>query len=416
MKAKFVEAGRPIKLQISLADGSKKEVLLTILAEIPSGSDRRVYKVKDQHGNVYAYKHAKKHGLKKEIERTEIVAKSGVPYAEMVASGTDPADGSAYVIRRWVDGLRGDDWLRSWENFGSPLQHGGASGLFLLLDALSRKGQYVGKLDPEDVMFNDIGIWVIVDCGGVREMAPRDAADRYFWKFIERWGMKLNRHGQAFANLFTLLSPLGKDFPVSPPPAREAGTRGLEKTDAELEKADIQDAGEDEDDEDEDEDDEDEDDDEISPAARPVSPLVEMDARSAYPRTVGPDGVPNGTFVGGSYERLKDGTEHINGVPTPSGSLGFDLENFYPAPLLTPLTTEETLALNVRYGKGSDGPALSPNRISLHSGAEAGSTGPQESATSTDEDSRNPESLSRETREELNHLVTVAMNKKTESQ
>jgi len=205
LKPKFIETARPIK--VTTPEG---ELSLTIQLEMESGKDRRVYKVIDQRGRYYAYKHAKKRSVRKEVERTEAVKKLGLPHAAMIAYGVD------YMLRPWIEGSRGDDWLKAWESFGSPLNVDATNDLFLLLDSCARKGMYVGKLDPEDVVFS-AGRWTIVDSGGVKEMPPKEAADRYFWKMLERWGAKLDRHREAFPKLFQLLSPLGKDYPVEEP-------------------------------------------------------------------------------------------------------------------------------------------------------------------------------------------------------
>ena len=204
-KPRVVENGKGIRIG---------DLNLTIIKEIvEAGDDRRVYQVRDQHGKLYAYKHAKKRSVKKEVERTEAVKKAGVPYAVMVSSGPE------YVLRQWVDGLRGDVWLKSWESFGAPLDIAAVEDLILLLDTSARAGLYIGKLDPEDMVWSETAErWYIVDCGGVTASTPRAAAKRYFWKILERWGWNFERYGKGLRSLFAALSPLGKDYPPEVPP------------------------------------------------------------------------------------------------------------------------------------------------------------------------------------------------------
>ena len=203
MKPKMVEAGQPIKVG---------ELSLTVLKELESGRSKRVYKVKDQRGVLYVYKHMKKRDVKKEVERTVLLVRFTLPHAKVVASGSD------YLLREWVEGIRGDAWLKSWESFGAPMEAEAVASLSVMLDKASRAGVYVGSLEPEDLVF-DGDHWSILNCGSVRELPPKEVATRYFWKMFERWGQKLDRHrsalrgvGTALGNLFSVFSSLGRDY------------------------------------------------------------------------------------------------------------------------------------------------------------------------------------------------------------
>jgi hypothetical protein len=114
MKSKLVEAGKPLEVEIPFSGGvGSKKLSLTIVEEISAGKDRRVYKVKDQHDIVYVYKYMKKRTLQKEVERAEAVAKAGVSSARLIASGRVPEERSnGYVLREWIDGVRGDTWIQ----------------------------------------------------------------------------------------------------------------------------------------------------------------------------------------------------------------------------------------------------------------------------------------------------------------
>ena len=203
MKPKMVEAGQPIKVG---------ELSLTVLKELESGRNKRVYKAKDQRGVLYVYKHMKKRDVKKEVERTVLLVRFTLPHAKVVASGSD------YLLREWVEGIRGDAWLKSWESFGAPMEAEAVASLSVMLDKASRAGVYVGSLEPEDLVF-DGDHWSILNCGSVRELPPKEVATRYFWKMFERWGQKLDRHrsalrgvGTALGNLFSVFSSLGRDY------------------------------------------------------------------------------------------------------------------------------------------------------------------------------------------------------------
>ena len=262
-KPSMVSLGRPI--QVTTPDGV---LSLTIQLELEAGSDRRVYKVKDQRGLFFVYKHCKKRSAKKEVERTQQTALLGVPYAKMIAHGEN------FIVREWVEGIRGDDWLKSWESFGAPMDVPGAKDLVLLMDSCARQGVYVGKLDPADMVLSG-DRWHIVDSGGIKRMTPREAADRYFWKTLERWGGLLDRFRSGFPHLMELLLLLGKDYPLdevlppmqellppvpAPSPAKSTLKSSKKRDEDEDDEEDDPASGGTSDDEDDEEDDEDEDD------------------------------------------------------------------------------------------------------------------------------------------------------------
>ena len=239
MRPKMVEAGQPIKVG---------ELSLTVLQELSAGRNKRTYKVKDQRGVLYIYKYAKRKEIKKEAERAATLARLGLPHSKIVATGSErrrsrsSLDGRArehskdtgYVLREWIEGMRGDDWLKSWQSFGAPFDSSGVKSLFALFDKAARAGTYVGHLNPECLVYNNLGGtgssvprdtgWYIVECGSIIELPARDAATRYFWKVFERWGSKLDRYpsldgttdrvSDALAKLFDVLAPLGMDYPT----------------------------------------------------------------------------------------------------------------------------------------------------------------------------------------------------------
>lgn len=207
MKPKMIEAGQPIKVG---------ELSLTILQELETGRDKRLYKVKDQRGALYIYKHCKKRAVKKEVQRAEVLTRIGLAHSKIVANGSDPdSRRTGYILREWIEGTRGDDWLKSWESFGAPIEIDAIEDLISLLDKAARAGMYVGHLDPDDLVFDGTR-WHIIDCGTIDKRPAKDAAARYFWKVFERWGKKLDRKRNALAHLFNALSPLGSHYVDGP--------------------------------------------------------------------------------------------------------------------------------------------------------------------------------------------------------
>ena len=207
MKPKMIEAGQPIKVG---------ELSLTIVQELDAGRDKRLYKVKDQRGALYIYKHCKKNAVKKEVQRAEALTRLGLAHSKIVANGSDTESRRAgYILREWIEGTRGDDWLKSWESFGAPLKIDAIEDLISLLDKAARAGMYVGHLDPDDLVFDGTR-WYIIDCGNIDKRPAKEAASRYFWKMFERWGKNLDRRRNALAQLFNALSPLGIGYTEEP--------------------------------------------------------------------------------------------------------------------------------------------------------------------------------------------------------
>lgn len=286
----LVEAGQPLKVG---------DLSLDIIQEIEAGDDKRVYKVEDKRtGFKYVYKYSKKRTAKKEMERVLALAQAGLPHPKVISHGPD------FILRQWVEGQRGDVWLVNWESFDAPIQVDAVQDLFRLLDTSARAGLYVGKLDPEDLVFESSSKrWQIVDSGGITKHTPREAARRYFSKMFERWGvLRLNRHrvlaggGTSLSNLLSVLSPLGSDYPEDPAVVPKA-PKALSHPDS---YRDHEDGDEDPayggtSDEDDDEDDDDDEPRRAIPQegfaggrreASVVGGMAEMDMRSAYPATL----------------------------------------------------------------------------------------------------------------------------------
>lgn len=204
---KMVEAGQPLKVG---------GLDLSVLSELSSSKDRRSYLVKDQNGVRYLYKYQKRRSVKREVARTSQLSTHGIPHAEMVASGPD------FTLRQWVEGMSGESWLKAWESFGAPINitDGNAvDSLVSLLDTAAKSGIYIGSLSPSALVVNG-SQWKIVDCGSIRTLSPVEAASRYFWRMLTRWGKAFDKtrtvpSGQrALSNLLTALSGLGKNYPV----------------------------------------------------------------------------------------------------------------------------------------------------------------------------------------------------------
>jgi hypothetical protein len=165
--------------------------IFEVIKALESGSDRAVYKIKNENGQEFVIKIPRSQSeedqatIDKEIERTSAQKKAGLSHAKVYEVGKD------YVIREWTQGLRGDDWLLAWAREGYPTNSPGWKELVQLLKKSISKGIYVGKLDPEDLIWTGKK-WVIVDSGGVKtDLSKKEISERYYNKMLERWGGKV---------------------------------------------------------------------------------------------------------------------------------------------------------------------------------------------------------------------------------
>jgi len=185
---------------------------LTVLEELDSGSDKRVYLMRDDVGQRYVYKYCKKSTVKKELARAAAMVRLGLPHARVLASGTD------YIVREWIEGTRGDVWLKTWESLDGPTMGAAIDSLVELFDMAARQGAYIGKIDLEDIIYSGQE-WVIIDSGSITENElPQDVAERYFWKLFTRWGERLKPSSKARLHWAQILQRIGVDLPPLLPP------------------------------------------------------------------------------------------------------------------------------------------------------------------------------------------------------
>jgi hypothetical protein len=162
----------------------------TVVSEVKeAGEDRRVYKVQGEDGRFYVFKHARTNkaedvgGITKEKTRYGDIAEiGGIRQAEMIEEGND------WLLREWITGFEGDKWLKQWEKDGYPQDHPAWANLRAMLMRSAEANKYIGKIDPEDILWDPAsGEWVIVDSGGVSDRPQKDSIRRYIEKLGPRW-------------------------------------------------------------------------------------------------------------------------------------------------------------------------------------------------------------------------------------
>jgi len=107
-----------------------------------------------------------------------------VPHAKIVEEGQD------YILKKWINGVRGDRWFKKWNEEGRNLSDTGFIKLMHIFDTMSLRGIYIQNLKDLNMIF-DGKRWVVVDVGYfVYEMIPREAKGRYYDTFDRRWNKK----------------------------------------------------------------------------------------------------------------------------------------------------------------------------------------------------------------------------------
>ncbi|MGZ6331148.1 MAG: hypothetical protein ACXWP5_00910 [Bdellovibrionota bacterium] len=161
---------------------------LLIVRRVDAGKRGVVFQVKDHDGHFYALKVARDdaaetlRSIQGEASKIEKYEKLGLPHSQLVESG------ERFNIKSWVEGVRGDEWLRQWGKSKKMLSSPEWKGLTSLMSDSASKGAYVGDLNPKNLIW-DGKQWVIVDSGGIRfKMNEADALNRYRMKMSARWG------------------------------------------------------------------------------------------------------------------------------------------------------------------------------------------------------------------------------------
>ncbi len=166
----------------------QKGTKLIIAQRIDDGHAGVVFKVRNEADNkIYALKVPKKETekqfrkLHQEVEKNSKLEELSLPHARIVEEGGD------YLVKEWVDGLRGDEWFIKWNMFGRPLDDKAWLKLTEMFDSLSARGIYVQNLKDLNVIFNGTE-WVVIDVGYFKHgMSPPDALGRFYETFDGRW-------------------------------------------------------------------------------------------------------------------------------------------------------------------------------------------------------------------------------------
>ncbi len=179
-----------IGAEVKTPQGLKLKIAKVIL----DGHKGIVYKAIDKNGKAWALKVPRfdlpefnydvKASLVKEVAKIPVYEKLNVPYARIIEAGPD------YLVKEWVEGVRGDEWVQSWSKLSSSKRKSDPryQQLMQLFEHISMQGAYVGNLKAIN-MIHDGQNWVIVDSSTPKLEAgrPEDMRAKYSDVFEKRW-------------------------------------------------------------------------------------------------------------------------------------------------------------------------------------------------------------------------------------
>lgn len=143
---------------------------LKITKAILDGHKGMVYRATDHKGHLYAIKVPRydlegfDYDILKSFAKEPLKAiefdKLDVAYARIFEYGTD------YLVKEWVEGIRGDEWIKEWLKKSEKEREKDPRYLQLmqLFDHLASQRVYVGNLKAINLI-HDGEDWVIVDSG-----------------------------------------------------------------------------------------------------------------------------------------------------------------------------------------------------------------------------------------------------------
>jgi len=155
-----------------------------------AGHGRRsiVYQVANQAGRRFAYKIPVNHNpdtlnsLKNEENKARAYSRYGFKHAKVIGTGDD------YILKDWVDGIRGDRWTLEWKDEGFPADSPQIIHLAELIRYSAGKKIYLRDLNQNNLIW-DGNDWIIIDSGSVKKKFSRSGIIRLYREYIsENWG------------------------------------------------------------------------------------------------------------------------------------------------------------------------------------------------------------------------------------
>jgi hypothetical protein len=145
--------------------------------------------------------------LHQEVAKNARMQSLGLPVADITEEGGD------YLVKRWIDGLRGDHWFIQWNEKGRPLDDVAWRRLCEMFDMLAAKNIYVQNLKDLNMIW-DGQKWVVIDVGYFKVgLTPQQALGRYYETFDGRWNKPRYNRGRFMFLCPTIAALRGHSHP-----------------------------------------------------------------------------------------------------------------------------------------------------------------------------------------------------------
>lgn len=115
---------------------------------------------------------------------------AGIPHAKLVEIGTD------FMVKELIEGVRGDQFMKTWVGNGMPTGTKELKTLSRLLKKSAVVGIYIGDLNPKNLIW-DGTTWKVIDSGSWRDdLSEIEIKARYAEKIGSRWNKGRSAHVQ----------------------------------------------------------------------------------------------------------------------------------------------------------------------------------------------------------------------------
>ncbi len=160
-----------------------------------AGEGRRgiVYKVKAKNGAFYALKIAKDdkpetlESFAKESAKSKKWQTLKIPHSKVLIQE------KTYVLKTWIEGIRGDEIIKRFNNGESQFQNA-AQSILTIVEKIQAQGAYVGDFRPANLIWTG-KTWVIIDSGTVQDNITMESANEK-WNQMDERGPKFERRWQ----------------------------------------------------------------------------------------------------------------------------------------------------------------------------------------------------------------------------
>ena len=155
--------------------------------KMPPSTFGVVFKVRDDHGKVYALKFSRKTDEKailhfrQEEDRVLGAKKAGFSVAPIIESNPN------YYLRGWVDGELAQSWVVPWIKSGAPRDDIRLRRLKILIKEAAKRGLYTFDLNRKNLIWVK-DEWIVIDNESTTsEFLPEQALRRYYANIAKSW-------------------------------------------------------------------------------------------------------------------------------------------------------------------------------------------------------------------------------------